>query len=134
MKVAGASARADAIKWLVRMRAGQMTNLWDGLNLSYNDYLASSGGAIRFSKLPDTIVFLTDGNATRGRFRDTDSLRRLVRIWNMPLDMVIHCVGIGEDHDRALLSALAEQTGGSYVDLQRGFDKAKPRRRKMPPR
>jgi HEAT repeat protein len=134
MKVANASARAAAIKWVTRMRAEGLTNLWDGLNLSYNDYLASSGGAVRFSKLPDTIVFLTDGNATRGRFRDTDALRRLVRIWNMPLDMVIHCVGIGEDHDRALLRALAEQTGGAYVDLQRGFDKAKPRQRKMPPR
>ena len=81
--------------------------------------------------IPDTIVFLTDGNATRGRFRKAKSLRKLIDLWNQPLDIVIHCVGIGADHDRLLLKGLAQETGGYYVDLKRGVKDLAPRRRPL---
>ena len=131
---ANAISRAKAIRWIVEARTGAMTNIWDALNVSFGDYLDSSGGATRFPTLPDTIVFLTDGNATRGRFRDADSLRKLVRLWNHPLDIVVHCVGIGEDQDRDLLEGLAGETGGYYVDLRKGFQDLDPRDRPLPSR
>lgn len=132
---ANANSRARAIRWITEARTGAMTNIWGALNASFGDYLDSSGGASRFPTLPDTIVFLTDGNATRGRFRDADSLRKLVRLWNQPLDIVVHCVGIGDDQDRELLEGLAGETGGYYVDLRKGIDDdLDPRDRPLPSR
>lgn len=131
---ANVRSRKRAIKWVVAADTGTMTNIWDALNVSFRDFLDSSGGSTRFPTLPDTIVFLTDGNATRGRFRGTDPLRKLVRLWNQPLDIVIHCVGIGADHDRELLQGLAEETGGYYVNLRRGSDDLAPRNRPLPAR
>ncbi len=132
---ANAESRKKAVRWVVEARTGAMTNIWDALNASYRDYLDSSGGAMRFPALPDTIVFLTDGNATRGRFRTADALCKLVRLWNQPLDVVVHCVGIGDDHDKELLEGLAKETGGYYVDLRKGVDDdLDPRARPLPAR
>jgi len=128
---ANASSRKRAVRWIVEAETGTMTNIWDALNTSFRDYLDSSGGATRFLSLPDTIVFLTDGNATRGRFRSADALRKLVRLWNQPLDIVVHCVGIGDDQDKDLLQGLAEETGGYYVDLRKGIDDLDPRDRPL---
>ena len=108
-----------------------MTNIWSSLDAAFASYLDSSGGATRFPLIPDTILFLTDGNATRGRFRRAESLRKLIDLWNRPLDVVIHCVGIGRDHDRTLREGLAKETGGYYVDLRRGVKDLPPRRREL---
>jgi hypothetical protein len=131
---ANANSRKKAIRWVVEGRTGAMTNIWAALNASFGDYLDSSGGATRFLAVPDTIVFLSDGNATRGRFRTADALSKLVRLWNEPLDVVIHCVGIGADQDRELLEGLARETGGYYVDILKGGDDLDPRDRSLRPR
>jgi hypothetical protein len=131
---AGERSRKTAIRWIVSARTGTMTNIWDALNVCFRDYLDSSGGATRFATIPDTVLFLTDGNATRGRFRHTNSLRSLMRLWNQPLDVVVHCVGIGADQDRELLKGLAAETGGYYVDLRKGSADLDPRKRPLPAR
>jgi hypothetical protein len=131
---ASADTRRKAIRWVVEGRTGAMTNIWDALNASFRDYLDSSGGATRFLSVPDTVVFLTDGNATRGRFRTADELKKLVRLWNQPLDVVVHCIGIGEDQDRELLEGLAQATRGYYVDIRKGIDDLDPRERPLPSR
>ena len=132
---ASPDSRQKAIRWVVEARTGAMTNIWAALNTSFRDYLDLSGGVTRFPMLPDTIVFLSDGNATRGRFRTADALRKLVRLWNQPLDVVIHCVGIGDDQDKELLEGLAQETGGYYVDLRKGVgDDLDPRDRPLPAR
>jgi HEAT repeat protein len=132
MLKASKTTRGRAVRWVREAEAQYLTNLWDALRTAFKDYLNPSGGAARFKDLPDTIIFLTDGNATRGRFRVTDDLVDLVRIWNFPLDVVIHCVGIGKNQDRDLLSTMAAETGGYYLDLDKGLKSFKPRRRRMP--
>ena len=67
--------------------------------------------------MPDTIVFLTDGQASRGRLAKTKLLADLVRLWNGVARVAVHTVGIGKDHDSELLKALAAENDGYYVDM-----------------
>lgn len=124
--------RERAVRWLLKQETGALTNIWDALRGSFRDHLADSGGRQRFSKLPDTVVFLTDGKPTRGRIRNRETLQDLVQTWSYAAGIVVHCVGIGEEHDRELLHALARQTHGYYVDLGRGSDSALRFHREVP--
>lgn len=128
-----AASRARAIRWVTSLETAELTNIFEALQGSFADYLDLGSGAERFKDLPDTVVFLTDGVATRGRFTEPDDLLALVVMWNKPLDIVFHCVGIGEDHDKKLLKGLAARTGGYYVDTSKGLAELKPRRRAPPP-
>ena len=111
-----------------------MTNIWDALRQSFGDHLQKAGGRQRFELLPDTVVFLTDGMPTRGRFQDTASLLVLARMWNRAAGTVIHTVGIGADHERELLAALAKETYGYHVDLSSGASAGvQQERRGVPP-
>jgi len=125
------SARESAVKWILKRDSRYMTNLWGALREAFRDYLEPGGGGARFADLPDTIVFLTDGHATRGRFRETASLRDCFDLWNLSVDVVMHCVGVGSDQDRELLVAMAGATGGYYIDPQVGMDSIA-RRRRLP--
>ena len=101
------AARRRAINWIAKAGTGDMTNIWDALRVSYNDYLGPGANDAKFISLPDTIVFLTDGVPTRGRFHDAESLREIVRVWNLSVGMTIHCVAVGDKPDRELLEGLA---------------------------
>ncbi|MGE0190760.1 MAG: HEAT repeat domain-containing protein [Planctomycetota bacterium] len=113
------ASRRSAISWLLRQKSGWLTNIWAGLHEAFDDALGSGAAAGRFKKLPDTIVFLTDGTPTRGRFQSTRSLLRLVELWNLSVDAVLLTVGVGEDHDEELLRGCATRSGGLYMDLRR---------------
>ncbi len=109
-----------AIAWLLHQPTGWMTNIYDALRLSFGDVHGRAGTGAWFADLPDTILFLTDGSPTRGRFQEETALAALVREWNEIVGARVHTVGIGEDHDASLLATIAEATGGMYVDLIRG--------------
>ncbi len=128
---ASSASRTQAIRWILKPRTDWLTNIYAALELSFQDYAGLSGGATRFLDLPDTIVLLSDGEPTCGRFQDGADLAMLVRMWNEPIDLVIHCVGLGSDHDRALLEALASETGGYYLDLAKGAGDLKRMRRRI---
>jgi len=117
MMKASASTKKSAIQWALRQKEGALTNLYGALRDTFRDHLSPRGTDPVFQDLPDTIVFLSDGVATAGRFRDADSLRRLVALWNASLGSVIHCVGIGKEHDAELMRSLAESTRGTYIDM-----------------
>lgn len=109
-----------AVGWLVRQPTGWLTNYYDALRASFGDVHGRSGSGAWFADLPDTILFLSDGEPTRGRFQERVALATLVRQWNEVVGASVHTVGIGADHDAELLAALAESTGGTYVDLIAG--------------
>jgi hypothetical protein len=111
------SLKKNAVQWLNTQKTGRMTNIWDSLRQGFGDHMAA-GGATRFDELPDTIIFLTDGVPTAGRFRDEQSLCDLVELWNASAGVVIHCVGIGEEFDESLLEKLTTTTGGFYMDTR----------------
>ena len=66
----------------------------------------------------DTIFFLTDGKATEGRLTENDAILREVRRLNRTGQIKIHSIGVGYLHDKKFLTALAEQNGGDYVNVQ----------------
>ncbi len=111
------SLKKNAIQWLNTQKTGRMTNIWDALRQGFGDHMAA-GGATRFDELPDTIIFLTDGVPTAGRFREKEELADLVELWNASAGVVIHCVGIGEEFDDELLGTLTAATGGYYMDTR----------------
>ncbi len=113
------ASRRRAIQWILAEETGAMTNIWAGLRGAFGDHL-SPGGNSRFDDLPDTILFLTDGVPTNGRFQDRASIVDLVRLWNASAGAVVHCVGMGAEHDAELLAAVAKATGGFHMDLNTG--------------
>jgi HEAT repeat protein len=116
---ATSSLKKNLVTWLNGQKTGYMTNIWDALRQGFGDHLGT-GGATRFDELPDTIIFLTDGWPTAGRFRDRESLAALVEFWNASAGAVVHCVGVGDDFDGDLLAGLAKATGGFYMDQRAG--------------
>jgi hypothetical protein len=111
------SGKKSGISWLLAQKTGLRTNIWDALRQAFGDHMAA-GGASRFEDLPDTIVFLTDGVPTMGRFRDERSLADLVGLWNAGAGVVVHAVGIGDGFAEKLLQDLTESTGGYYMDTR----------------
>lgn len=124
--------RARAVRWVLRLDTADLTNIFSALQDAFADYLESGSGAMRFTDIPDTVILLTDGIATRGRFVESEDLRLLARTWNKAVDVKFHCVGIGKGHDRALLEALAGDTGGYYVDVTMGLRSLVPPKRIVP--
>ena len=51
---------------------------------------------------------------------------------DMGADVVIHTVGIGANDDRNLLQGLSADTGGYYVDVDKGLRDFERRRRALP--
>ena len=117
---ASKGSRRRAERWILKEKTRGLTNIWDALRLSFGDHLGDRSGRARFETLPDTIVFLTDGSPTQGRFQTPKTLAYLTRTWNRPLGSVVHCVGIGADHDKALLQSIAKESNGFYVDFSKG--------------
>lgn len=127
--VASGGTRASAIAWVLQQKTGWLTNVWDGLRLGFDDLYGPGGSSTRFLDLPDTVILLSDGTPTRGRFQDDESLVSLVRLWNQPVGAVVHTVGIGDDAPKDLLAVLARSTGGMYLDViarKAGVERVRP--------
>jgi len=126
------AAKRRTVRWLKKVDMGELTNIYEALRTSFGDPLARSGGARRFEDMPDTIVFLTDGTATRGRLSSRQTLLEAASLWNPAAGVAVHCVGIGKDHDRQLLRRLASANNGYYVDILAGKRVPQQRRRTVP--
>lgn len=66
----------------------------------------------------DTVYFLSDGRPSVGKLVDTSEIRKEVRRYNEVYRIVIHTIAIGE-FQKEFLAQLAEENGGTYVDLGR---------------
>jgi HEAT repeat protein len=99
--------RAEAASFLNRQAGKGWTNIWDGIELAFEDDLV------------DTIYLYTDGGASRGTFVATaDILDELARM-NRFRKIMIHTVEVAGDQPNTadnirLLKSLAEQTKGLY--------------------
>ncbi|MFQ5845751.1 MAG: HEAT repeat domain-containing protein, partial [Planctomycetota bacterium] len=68
------ASRRRALDWILDQEVGDLTNIWESLHVAFNGFLGTTAGVQAFRDLPDTIVFLTDGRPTRGRFQGHRSL------------------------------------------------------------
>lgn len=66
----------------------------------------------------DTVYFLSDGRPSVGKYIETNEILREVRKHNEIYRMVIHAIAIG-DFQKEFLRQLAEENGGTFVDLGR---------------
>ncbi len=104
---ATAGGRAEATSYLARQEGKGWTNIWDGIELAFEDDLV------------DTIYLYPDGGASRGTFVATaDILDELARM-NRFRKIMIHTVEVAAEKPNTadnirLLKGLAEQTKGLY--------------------
>jgi hypothetical protein len=90
------------------------TNIHGGLAAAFD--LAGIGARDRYyDSEVDTIYFLSDGHPTSGEMLDREQILEYVRRRNALGKIVIHTIGMGEDHDAILMRRLAEENGGKYV-------------------
>jgi HEAT repeat protein len=90
------------------------TNIHGGLAAAFD--LAGIGARDRYyDSEVDTIYFLSDGHPTSGEMLDREHILEYVRRRNALSKIVIHTIGMGEDHDAILMRRLAEENGGKYV-------------------
>ena len=95
------ATRKSLRKYLLRLSPEGATNLYDGLDR-----------ALKTERV-DTIVVLSDGEPTHGRFIDANSILAAVKAMNERRGVVIHCVSIGGGS--SLLRRLAAANDGEYV-------------------
>ncbi|HEY3226579.1 MAG TPA: HEAT repeat domain-containing protein [Planctomycetota bacterium] len=99
--------RAEAAAFLNRQEGHGWTNIWDGIELAFED------------EAVDTIYLYTDGGCSRGVFVATDDIFDELRKMNRFRKIMIHTVEVaGEKKNTAdnikLLKGVAEQTKGMY--------------------
>jgi HEAT repeat protein len=70
----------------------------------------------RYGSPVDTIYFLSDGMPSTGDYVEKDDILAEVRRINSLRKVVIHTIAIG-DMDHALMRQLAQENGGTFVDL-----------------
>ena len=95
------ATRTSLKRFLAKLQPGGATNLYDALD--------------RALRTPDleTVVLLSDGAPTHGRFVDQSSILAAVQALNVRRGVVVHTVSIGGDS--ALLQLIATQNDGEYV-------------------
>lgn len=107
LQAATARARTGAQNFVDRQTAGGQTNLWDMVEIAFED------DAI------DSIFLYTDGGVNRGNFTGTSDIFDELRRMNRFRKLMIHTVEVAADKPNTednlrLLTGLAERTKGLY--------------------
>ena len=97
--------RDEAAKFVRKVEGGGGTGILHAIEMA-------------FGLGPETVVLVTDGEPT-----DASPQQILDRIAELNPDgaVVVHAVGVGEDHDRAFMRAVAEANGGEYLTRGAGL-------------
>ncbi|HKS15802.1 MAG TPA: HEAT repeat domain-containing protein [Planctomycetota bacterium] len=101
------AGRSDAASYLNRQEGRGWTNIWDGIELAFEDDLV------------DTIYLYTDGGASRGTFVMTADILDELQEMNRFRKIMIHTVEVAAEKPNTadnirLLKGLAESTKGLY--------------------
>ena len=100
--VAGSTGNtAGAIVYVKRLKSGGGTKALAGLNAAFN------------IKNTDMIFFLSDGYPSDAS--SSKILEEIKRI-NEGRNVVINCIGLGDNKDEAFMKSLASENNGKYVE------------------
>lgn len=114
MTVATPANRKRAVEWVKGIDHVGATNIFDPLERAFQ--LAGRGTHDKAYKLAlDTIFFMSDGLANRGRIIDPRHILAEIERMNALKKVRIHTIGIGDNHDIRLMKGLADLSGGTYV-------------------
>jgi HEAT repeat protein len=112
--------KAEALKWIENPKevfAFGATNIFDALEKAFE--MAGRGATDkRYNLLVDTIMFMSDGVANRGRITDPSAIIAEIARMNEHKKVTINTIGVGKDHDVELMKRIARLNGGTYVARQ----------------
>jgi len=106
-----AASRRDATAYVDHMTLGSGTNLYGALEKALTMVGNPDSGRL-YEDGADTIVVLSDGQATMGKVIDDELIARIITRRARYLRPVFHTVSLSSDSKA--LQLLAEQTGGEY--------------------
>ena len=101
--VAGSTGKSkdDAKLWIDRLGAGGATNLYDSIQMAFDDDEV------------DTIFILSDGEPNVGGQTDPHAIREHVSRWNEHRGVMIHTVSVGLD--LPVLEWISTDAGGTHI-------------------
>ena len=111
---ANAAAKKEAKEMIAGLTAEGATNIYDSLAKAF-DFAGRGSFDKGYAVALDTIFFLSDGQANQGLYTQPSDILRHILDLNATKRITIHAIGVGRDHDRSLMKALADATGGTYV-------------------
>lgn len=97
--------RETAAKFVKKVEGGGGTGIKQAVELA-------------FTLQPETVVLVTDGEPTDAA--PEEILQRLAEL-NPDGAVIVHSVGVGDDHDRDFMRAVAERNGGEYLTRGAGL-------------
>ena len=98
------SGRRQALQYVRALRARRSTNVYDTLEFALQD------------REVDTIFILSDGYPSAGRYVDTDSILREIKVLNRSRGVSINGIAFGEQSH--LLERLAAENNGEYKFIE----------------
>lgn len=110
-RVLDAQSRRDAVEFVERQGFESGTDLYKALEKALACVGSSESGKLREDGV-DTLVVLSDGQATVGRLLDDEAIARVVARKSRYFRPVIHCVSLSSDAQS--LKLLARLAGGEY--------------------
>jgi len=117
---ANAQNKKDAIEWFTALEPEGSTPTFDALAEALAYARVGGGKSATDPAGADTIFLLSDGAPTApggGALLLGDDLEKAISAFldaNRDFKCVVHTIGVGPDHNRALMERLARETGGTY--------------------
>jgi hypothetical protein len=99
------SVRKEASKFIKKVEGGGGTGIKQAVEMG-------------FGLSPETVVLVTDGAPTDA---SPDEILARISELNPEKAVVVHAVGVGEDHDVKFMRAVADQNGGQYLTRGAGL-------------
>lgn len=109
-----------AIEWVKRVTAQGSTLIFDALRMAHRYAAVGDGSGAKDPNGADTIFLLSDGapsDAAGTKLLARPEIEKEVKDFldaNLSYRCVVHTIGVGPKHNRALMQRLARETGGTY--------------------
>jgi hypothetical protein len=117
---ATATNKKRAIEWVKRLKPVGSTMIFDALRMAHRYAAVGDGSGATDPKGADTIFLLSDGapsDPSGSALLTGPALEKEVKDFleaNLSYRCVVHTIGVGPTHNRALMQRLAKETGGTY--------------------
>jgi uncharacterized protein with von Willebrand factor type A (vWA) domain len=118
MQKANKEGKAAAHAWAKKEIEGNgNTNIFDALETAF-EMIGRGSFDKGYGVTADTIIFMSDGVANRGRITETADILREIKRLNDLQKVQIHCVAVSAGADDKLLKAIADANGGQFVHIK----------------
>ncbi len=107
--------KKKAVSYIKMLKSGGGTNISDALEKAFE--LAGNGTKDTSIALNvETVFLLTDGKPSAGKYTNTKDILSHLAEWNKLKRIIVHSVGLGDNHDKIFLQEMADENNGTYID------------------